>query len=105
MRDQGAVRIVVPASAARNAEHFAATRPAEKLMPARCRLLVDAGSKRIPDTGVAESITYTDENLGLGEFGGDELHAATLVSESLKGMGSRKTVGFGPAAPTDLRLT
>src|SRR5208337_3877990 len=34
-----------------------------------------------------------------GKFGGDELHAATLESEALKGIGSRKTVGFRPAAP------
>jgi len=35
----------------------------------------------------------------IGEFGGGELHAATLESEVLKGIGSRKTVGFRPAAP------
>jgi len=40
-----------------------------------------------------------------GEFGGGEFHAATLESEVLKGIGSRKTVGFRPAAPSLQALT
>lgn len=36
----------------------------------------------------------------VGEFGGGEFHAATLASKVWNGIGSRKTVGFRPAAPT-----
>ena len=41
----------------------------------------------------------------VGDFGGGELHAATLESDALKGTGSRKAVGFRPAAPYFQRLT
>ncbi len=36
----------------------------------------------------------------IGKFESGKLHAATFESEALKGIGSRKTVGFRPAAPS-----